>query len=103
MFTMFKLVDAYFGLRLGAEPSIAPQDHVIVVESSRRLAPELSYGYVHALWGLRLADGRSIISAPSGAGEAVYNCAPANAPSIATAKSAGFVSYAQSMVLAAPS
>jgi hypothetical protein len=77
MFTMFRLVDAYLGLRLGAELSTAPQDHVAVVESPRRLTAELSYGYVHALWWLRLADGRSVISAPPGAGTAVSHAVSA--------------------------
>jgi hypothetical protein len=75
MFTMFKLVDAYLGLRLGADLSTAPQGHVIAVVSD----------YVRR------------------GGEALYSCAPTNAPSIATARSVGFVAYAQSMVLAAPS
>lgn len=70
---MFKLVDAYLGLRLGADLSTAAHDHIIVVESPRRLAAEPSYGYVHALWWLWFADGRSVISAPPGTGAAVLH------------------------------
>jgi GNAT superfamily N-acetyltransferase len=44
---------------------------VKVVESSRRLRREQSYGFIHALWWVWLADGRSAASVPPGAGEAV--------------------------------
>ena len=43
----------------------------LVVESPRRLRREQSYGFVHALWWVWLADGRSAVSVPPGAGEAV--------------------------------
>jgi hypothetical protein len=42
-----------------------------VVESSRRLTAEPSYGYIHGLWWLWLADGRSVVSVPPGAGRAI--------------------------------
>ena len=63
----FPLLDQYFGLRLGADlASLTPGE--TVVESPRRLKKELSYGYIHALWWVWLADGRSAISVPPGAG-----------------------------------
>jgi hypothetical protein len=46
-----------------------------VVESPQRLQREQGYGYVCALWWLWLPDGRSAISVPPSAGEAVRRIA----------------------------
>lgn len=55
------------GTRLGADLTAIEKGHVMVVESPRRLGAEQSYGYVHGLWWLWLADGRSVLSVPPGA------------------------------------
>ena len=67
----FSLVDRYMGLRMEADFASARPGRTTVVESPRRLKKELSYGYVHALWWVWLADGRSVVSVPPGAGDAV--------------------------------
>ena len=60
----FPIIDRYMGERLGAELFGLPKVRVTVVESPRRLRPEMSYGFVHALWWVWLNDGRSVISVP---------------------------------------
>lgn len=69
--TRFALVDQYMGIRLQADLARLEPGQVVVIESGRRLGREQSYGYVHALWWLWLADGRSVVSVPPGAGSAV--------------------------------
>ncbi len=59
------------GLRMEADFASVRPGATTVVESSRRLKKELSYGYVHALWWVWLSDGRSVIGVPPGAGNAV--------------------------------
>jgi GNAT superfamily N-acetyltransferase len=56
---------------MGADLATVRTGSPDVVESPRRLNKELSYGYVHALWWVRLADGRTVVSVPPGAGDAV--------------------------------
>jgi hypothetical protein len=68
---MFLLVDEYLGLRLGAEIGRLEPGHPLVVESTRRLRCEPSYGFVHALWAVAFGDGRCIVSVPPGAGAEV--------------------------------
>jgi hypothetical protein len=67
----FALIDRYAGIRLEADLTALPPDQTCVVESSRRLTAEQSYGYIHGLWWLWLADGRSVVSVPPGAGRAI--------------------------------
>jgi GNAT superfamily N-acetyltransferase len=67
----FPIIDRYMGERLGAELFGLPKVRVTVVESPRRLRPEMSYGFVHALWWVWLNDGRSVISVPPGLADAV--------------------------------
>ena len=62
----FPLVDEYVSTRLGPLLPTLPEGRHTVVESSRRLTAEQSYGYVHALWWVWLADGRSVVSVPPG-------------------------------------
>jgi hypothetical protein len=66
----FPLVEQYLGRRLGTDLSSLPVGRTEVVETTRRLERELSYGYLRALWWLVLGDGRSVVSVPPG-------CAPA--------------------------
>ncbi len=67
----FPLVDRYVGLRMEVALQALEPCHVTVVESPRRLWREQSYGFVHALWWMWLADGRAAASVPPGAGDAV--------------------------------
>lgn len=67
----FPLVDQYMGIRMEVDFSELRPGRVTVVESSRRLRKEQSYGFVHALWWVWLEDGRSAVSVPPGAGESV--------------------------------
>jgi ribosomal protein S18 acetylase RimI-like enzyme len=67
----FPLVDRYMGLRLEVELAEVKPGRVAVVESTRRLRKEMSYGYVHGLWWVWLTDGRSAASVPPGAGDEV--------------------------------
>lgn len=64
---MDALVDEYLGVRMGVDLSKVSCDETTIVESGRRLSPETSYGYVHALWWLCFYDGRSVIAVPPGA------------------------------------
>jgi ribosomal protein S18 acetylase RimI-like enzyme len=63
---VFPLVDEYVGTRLGTQLATVPEHQLTVVESCRRLRAEQSYGYVHALWWVWLANGRSVVSVPPG-------------------------------------
>ena len=67
----FALIDRYVGIRLGVDLAFLHPGQTCVVESSRRLTAEPSYGYIHGLWWLWLANGRSVVSVPPGAGHAV--------------------------------
>ncbi len=67
----FPFVDRYMGLRLDLDLATIEPGQTLVVESERRLRRETSYGYLHGLWWVALADGRSAASVPPGAGEAV--------------------------------
>lgn len=71
----FPLVDKYHGIRLGVELASVQPGGVMVAESPRRLLKEQSFGYVRALWWLWLQDGRSVLSVPPGAGDAVREIA----------------------------
>ena len=64
----FPLIDIYAGIRLGTDLSTLRPDDLRIVESDRRLRREGSYGFIHALWWLRLTDGASVLSVPPGAG-----------------------------------
>ena len=59
------------GIRLEAELRVLEAGTVEVIESHRRLRKEQNYGFLHALWWIRLEDGRSVASVPPGAGDAV--------------------------------
>ena len=63
---MFDLIDKYVGIRLGVDLADVKPEQISIVESPRRLSPEMSYGFVHALWWVRFDDGRSVISVPPG-------------------------------------
>ena len=53
--------------------------------------------------GIAQAAVSALVDAPAQlGGEALYKCGPANAASISTARSVGFVPYATSLILAAP-
>lgn len=73
----FPLVEKYHGIRLGVDLASVQAGRITVVESPRRLQKEQShtYGYVRALWWLWLQDGRSALSVPPGAGDAVREIA----------------------------
>ena len=70
-FSQFPLVERFMGLRMEVDFSSLRPGRTRVVESVRRLARELSYGFIHALWWVRLEDGRTAASVPPGAGKAV--------------------------------
>ena len=63
----FPLVDLYMSARLDVALSALNPGAVKVVESPRRLRPEQSYGFIHALWWVWLTDGRSAASVPPSA------------------------------------
>ena len=67
----FPLVDQYIGVRLDADVAALIPGEPVVVESDRRLRPEQSYGFVHALWGIWFEDGRAVVSVPPGARDGV--------------------------------
>ena len=67
----FPFVDQYTGLRMEVDLRALTPGHVTVVESSRRLRREQSYGFIHALWWVWLSNGLSAASVPPGAGDAV--------------------------------
>lgn len=67
----FPLLDEYVGTRLGVDIAHVPVSRLVVVASERRLRREESYGFVRALWWLRLADGRSVVSVPPGTDNSV--------------------------------
>lgn len=64
-------VDRYIGIRLGLDLSEVTSGKLQVVESHRRLTAEQSYGFIHGLWWIWLADDRRVVSVPPGASEAV--------------------------------
>lgn len=67
----FPVLDKFMGIRLGVDLSGVSAGRTVVVESERRLRRETGYGYVRALWWLRLVDGRSVVSVPPGTADAV--------------------------------
>lgn len=67
----FKHVDRYTGIRLGLDLAKVNTGKLRVVESQRRLTAEQSYGYIHGLWWIWLADDRRVVSVPPGASGAV--------------------------------
>jgi len=67
----FPKVDRYMGLRMGVDLAGLRPGRVTVAESARRLQREQSYGFLHGLWWVWLADGRTAASVPPGAGPAV--------------------------------
>ncbi len=67
----FPLLERYLGTRLGIDLSAVTPGAPRVVESELRLRRERSYGYVRGLWWIWLADGRSVVSVPPGAGPGV--------------------------------
>lgn len=64
--SMFPFVDCYIGTQLDIDVSALTAGDVVVVESDRRLRPEQSYGYIHALYGIWFEDGRIAVSVPPG-------------------------------------
>jgi ribosomal protein S18 acetylase RimI-like enzyme len=71
----FPLVDEYLGRLLGVDLATVTPGRLAVVESPRRLRRQLTYGFVHALWWVWLEGGRSAVSVPPGAAEAVRQVA----------------------------
>jgi len=71
----FALVEEYLGIRLGVKLASVQPGQTAVAESPRRLQREHSYGPLCALWWLWLQDGRSVLSVPSGAGDAARHVA----------------------------
>ncbi|MGD2175507.1 MAG: GNAT family N-acetyltransferase [Candidatus Brocadiaceae bacterium] len=67
----FPLVDRQLSIRMGVDFAELEPGRIRVVESTRRLRKEQSYGYLRALWWMWLQDGRTAISVPPGAGEGV--------------------------------
>jgi hypothetical protein len=67
----FHYIDQLVGMQLGFDLSRVPPGRTRVVASRRRLCRERSYGFVHGLWWVWLADGRSLVSVPPGARTAV--------------------------------
>lgn len=67
----FALVDQFHCVRMDVDVAALDPGSVAVVESPRRLQREQSYGYLQALWWMWWEDGRSAVSVPPGAGEAV--------------------------------
>lgn len=67
----FPLLDAYLGIRLDVDAAALEPDRPRVVESARRTRCETGATFIHGLWWLRWADGRSVVSVPPGAGPAV--------------------------------
>ena len=68
---MFELIDTYTGLLLDTDLAGLPRYKTFIVESNRRLIREMSYGYVHALWWVRMEDGRSVMSVRPGAKDGI--------------------------------
>ena len=64
------------GLRLGLDLGAVRPGCAAVVESPLRLRKQMSYGFVHALWLLRLEDGRVAVTVPPGASDAVRRALP---------------------------
>ena len=60
---------------MGVDLSALKPGRLVVRESSQCLRPQQGYGYVRALWWLCLEDGRTAISVPPGAGQAVSEIA----------------------------
>jgi len=73
----FGLVEEYVGTRMGTDLSALVPGRTAVVESERRLRCEKGYGYDRVLWWVWLEDGRSAVSVPPGAAEAVGQIAKA--------------------------
>ena len=67
----FPLVDRFHCVRMDVDVAALEPGSVAVLESPRRLQRELGYGYLRALWWMWWEDGRSAVSVPPGAGEAV--------------------------------
>ncbi len=65
--TKFSLIDQYLGIQLDIPVSGIAPGETRIVESTRRLRCEQSYGYVHAFFGIWFADGRIAVSVPPGA------------------------------------
>ncbi|HOX39526.1 MAG TPA: GNAT family N-acetyltransferase [Candidatus Brocadiia bacterium] len=62
----FPLVDMFLSKALGYDFARLPQDSLAIVESELRLERIGGYRFVHALWWVRLNDGRSVLSIPPG-------------------------------------
>ena len=60
---------------MGVDLATLRPGRVTVAESPKRICREQSYGYLRAFWWVWLADGRSAVSAPPGAGEEVSEIA----------------------------
>jgi len=67
----FELVDKFVGLRLGINLNDTHPGSVTVVETTKRLEPEKSYGYIRVFWLMKLADRQCIASVPPGTGPAI--------------------------------
>jgi hypothetical protein len=62
----FPLVDQLTGIALGADLAPLESGTTHVVACTHRLTRERSYSFLHALWWVWLADGRSAVSVPPG-------------------------------------
>ena len=69
--TPFPLSDRQLSLRFDCDFSAIPPGQTAVVETPLRLVAEEHFSYVRALWWVWLADGRSVVSVPPGAGREV--------------------------------
>ena len=67
----FPLVDRYLSTVLDIDLAALAPGELRVAGSPRRLRPEKSYGFIHALYGLWLEDGQTALSVPAGAHDAV--------------------------------
>jgi hypothetical protein len=69
--TSFLLIEQYLGTQLDIPLGTIAPGETRVVETTRRTRCEQSYGYIHALYGIWLEDGRGAVSVPPGAGQAI--------------------------------
>ena len=67
----FPLVDRYVGTLLDVDLGSIEPGRLKIVEAPLRLRRQESYGFIHGLWWVWLTDGRTAVSAPPGAGNAL--------------------------------
>jgi hypothetical protein len=62
----FSLIDRYISQILDTDVSMINSGETVIIESPRRLRREISYGFVHALYGIFFNDGRTVFSVTPG-------------------------------------